>query len=252
MRRLLVIGIGAGDPDHVTVQAIKALNEADVLFVVEKEGGRADLVHLRKEICDRYVEGASYRIVEVADPARDRKAADYRSAVEEWRGRRAEIWARAIREELGEADCGAFLVWGDPALYDSTLAVLEQVVASGEVELECEVVPGISSVQALAARHKVPLNRVGGAIQITTGRRLSDGLPDGVDDVVVMLDADCSFRRLEGEAIDIYWGAYVGTEDELLVSGDLAEVAEEIESVRAEARERKGWIMDTYLLRRRG
>ena len=64
-----------------------------------------------------------------------------------------------------------------------------------------------------------------------------------------MLDAGCAFEAIDGEGVDIYWGAYIGTEDEILVSGPLAEVGEEIVRVRAEARERKGWIMDTYLLR---
>ena len=36
-----------------------------------------------------------------------------------------------------------------------------------------------------------------------------------------MLDADCSFKHLGDSDIDIYWGAYVGTEDEILVSGNL-------------------------------
>jgi precorrin-6A synthase len=106
-------------------------------------------------------------------------------------------------------------------------------------------------VQALAARHRIPLNRVGGAVMVTTGRRLAeDGFPPGVDDVVVMLDAHCSFRHVEAEGILIYWGAYLGTEDEILISGPLGEVGDEIESRRAQAREAKGWIMDTYLLRR--
>jgi len=48
----------------------------------------------------------------------------------------------------------------------------------------------------------------------------------------------------------IWWGAYVGTPDEILVSGDLAEVGDRIQELRAAARARKGWIMDTYLLRR--
>jgi precorrin-6A synthase len=52
------------------------------------------------------------------------------------------------------------------------------------------------------------------------------------------------------DPMHIYWGAYLGTHDELLVSGPLAEVADEIDRARAEARERKGWIMDIYLLRR--
>jgi precorrin-6A synthase len=67
-----------------------------------------------------------------------------------------------------------------------------------------------------------------------------------------MLDARCAFAGLaEPGDVDIYWGAYLGTPDELLVAGPLARVAGEIERVRAAARERKGWIMDTYLLRRR-
>jgi precorrin-6A synthase len=251
VRRLLVIGIGAGDPEHVTVQAVRALNEVDVFFVVEKAGARADLVELRRQILDRYVEEDSYRVVDVPDPQRDRESAAYTEAVEQWRRRRAEAWARSIGAELADGETGAFLVWGDPALYDSTLAVVEQVLAAGELELEHEVIPGIGSVQALTARHRIPLNRVGGAVQITTGRRLAAGLPEGVDDVVVMLDGDCAFKDIGEPGVDIYWGAYVGSDDELLISGPLPEVAGEIERVRAEARERKGWIMDTYLLRRR-
>jgi len=240
-----VIGIGAGDPDHVTVQAIKAMNEVDVFFVVEKRGERRDLVELRSEILTRHVEGEP-RVVYVEEPERDRGAADYAEAVEDWRRKRAEVWGRALTEELAEDQRGAFLVWGDPALYDSTLGVLDRVP-----EVGCEVIPGISSVQALAARHAVPLNRVGGAIQITTGRRLANGFPAEADDVVVMLDADCTFTELAGQDLDIYWGAYVGTDDELLVAGPLTEVADQIRQTRAEARERKGWIMDTYLLKRR-
>jgi precorrin-6A synthase len=250
MRRLLVIGIGAGDPEHVTMQAVNALNEVDVFFVIEKSHETDELVRLRREICERYLREPSYRIVEIADPPRDRTAPAYGAAVEDWRTRRAELWERAIADELAEDGCGAFLVWGDPSLYDSTLAVLEQILARGTVAFEHEVVPGISSVQALTARHRIPLNRVGRPVQITTGRRLAEGFPDGVDEVVVMLDADCSFRHLQDDGLEIHWGAYVGMDDEILVSGQVSEVGEEIERLRREARERKGWIMDAYLLRR--
>ena len=245
-----MIGIGAGDPDHVTVQAINTMNEVDVFFVIEKGHDTDELVRLRREICERYIDGHTYRIVEIPDPPRDRTTPAYRTAVEDWRDRRAERWERAITDELDEDGCGAFLVWGDPSLYDSTLAVLDRILARGSLEFEHEVVPGITSVQALTARHRIPLNRVGRAVQITTGRRLAEGFPDGVDEVVVMLDADCSFRRLQDDQIEIHWGAYLGMDDEILVSGTLREVGEEIERVRREARERKGWIMDAYLLRR--
>ena len=253
MRRVLVIGIGAGDPEQVTVQAIRALNAVDVFFVVDKSPTRPDvdeLVRLRREICERYIDEHSYRIVELADPPRDRTTPAYSGAVEDWRAARAELWERAIADELDEDGCGAFLVWGDPSLYDSTIAVLDRILARGAVAFEHEVVPGITSVQALTARHRVPLSRVGNAVQITTGRRLAKGFPDGVEEVVVMLDADCSFRHLEDREIEIHWGAYLGMDDEILVSGTVGEVGGEIERLRREARERKGWIMDAYLLRR--
>ena len=251
MRKLLLIGIGAGDPEYVTAQAIRALNEVDVFFVVEKGDEKHDLVDLRREICERYIEQPSYRTVELRDPERDRTSPAYGDAVAAWRHARAELYEATMRAELGPDRCGAFLVWGDPALYDSTLAIVEEILARGELEFEYEVVPGISSVQALAARHRIALNRVGRPIHITTGRRLAEGLHDDADDIVVMLDAGCSFRRFADQPFDIYWGAYVGTPDEILIAGAVAHVVDEIERARAEARERKGWIMDTYVLRRR-
>jgi precorrin-6A synthase len=250
MRKLFIIGIGAGDPDYVTIQAIKALNQVDVFFVVEKGREKDALARLRREICERFIDEDTYRMVAIQDPERDRTAPAYQAAVDDWRRRRAEAYEAALLDELGEDDRGAFLVWGDPAIYDSTLAIVEEILARGVVTFEYEVIPGISSVQALAAKHKVALNRVGEPIQVTTGRRLAQTAPADVDNVVVMLDADFAFKGVASDEIDIYWGAYVGTEDEILIAGPLPEVLDEIERVRREARERIGWIMDTYLLRR--
>ncbi len=259
VRRIHVIGIGAGDPDQLTLQAVKALRDTEVFFLLDKGEVKADLTRLRRDMLDAHVPEGTYRVVEARDPERDRSAggAAYSPAVGDWRSARADVYERLIAEELGEDGTGAFLVWGDPALYDSTLAVLEEVLRRGAVAFAYDVVPGISSVSALVARHRTGLNRVGRPVQITTGRRLAEGFPEGVDDVVVMLDAHQAFRRYAGqdgegaEDLDIYWGAYIGTPDEILVSGPLAEAAPRIERLRAEARERKGWIMDTYLLRRR-
>jgi len=65
-----------------------------------------------------------------------------------------------------------------------------------------------------------------------------------------MLDGDQAFKRVSSPDLDIYWGAYLGTEDEVLVSGKLSDVMDDIERIRSKAREEKGWIMDTYLLRK--
>ncbi|WP_331272265.1 precorrin-6A synthase (deacetylating) [Motilibacter aurantiacus] len=249
MRQLLVIGIGAGDPDYVTIQAVKALNRVDVFFVLDKGEAKQDLVALREEILRRHVE-RDHRVVSARDPERDVSAGPYAEAVEDWRRRRADVCERMILDELPDGGTGAFLVWGDPSLYDSTLGIVEDIAARGNVELDYEVVPGISSVSALAARHRTVLNRVGGGVQVTTGRRMSAGFPADVDDVAVMLDVR-PMTRLPAEGVDVYWGAYVGTPDEILLAGPLEKVAPRIDAAREEARARKGWIMDTYLLRRR-
>ncbi|HEX6391761.1 MAG TPA: precorrin-6A synthase (deacetylating) [Solirubrobacteraceae bacterium] len=236
---ILLIGIGAGDPDYVTVQAVTALNAFDVLFVVTKDGAE-DLVAMRRAVVERHRD-APYRTVELEDPPRPwREAPDYHAAVARWRAERREQWRAAIAT-LGD-DVGAFLVWGDPSLYESTLAIV------ADLGVEFEVIPGISAVHALTARHRIPLNRVGRAVHITPGRLLDGELP--ADDVVVMLDAHAGFANLPADGIEIYWGAYLGTTDEILISGPLGEVAEEIARTREQARERKGWIFDTYLLRR--
>jgi precorrin-6A synthase len=252
MRKLFLIGIGAGNPDYITVQAIEALKQVDVVFAIDKGKEKADLLRLRKTLCERYLQPGKYRIVEIAEVKRDDAAPRYEEAVREWHERRSAAYEDAIGRELGENECGAFLVWGDPSIYDSTMRVLERIAGRGAVAFDYEVIPGISSIQALAARHRIPLNRIGEPIHITTGRRIAAGLPKEMDNVVVMLDGACAFKNVFEDGIDIYWGAYLGTDAEVLVCGQLKDRVHEIERIRSEARAKKGWIMDTYLLRRRG
>lgn len=242
-RHIHVIGIGAGNPSYVTVQAINALNDTQVFFAMDKGSAKSDLVGLRREICARFIREPGYRFVELADPQRATDV-DYRAAVSDWHAARARIWAAAISAELGPDGVGAFLAWGDPSLYDSTLRILATVAA--EVDLSYDVIPGITAVQALTASHRIPLNDVGEPVLITTGRQLRERGLSG--SAVIMLDADCSFRTCPPDT-RIWWGAYLGTERELLVAGTVGDVGDRVADLRAEARERHGWIMDTYLLR---
>jgi precorrin-6A synthase len=248
VRKIFVIGIGAGDPEHVTVQAINRLNEVDVFFVLTKGREKRDLVRLRQDILERYVKEPAYRVVEARDPDRDRTPANYETAVADWHRLRTDVYERLIRDELADGQRGAFLVWGDPALYDSTITLVDAVLARKNVEFGYDVIPGVSSLSVLAAQHRTAFNRIGKPVQITTGRRLAEGFPADADDVLVMLDANNTFTVFPD--MDVFWGAYLGTPDEILVSGKVSDVADEIVTRRAEARERKGWIMDTYLLRR--
>lgn len=247
MKDLLLIGIGPGDPRQVTYEAVDALRQASVFFVLDKGRDKAALVDMRKAILERYRPEGGYRLVQVADPARDGQADDYLGTVQAWHRQRAALYARLIEQEIGAGEVGAFLLWGEPGLYDSTLRILDLARERG-VALRLRVIPGISSVQALAARHQVPLNRVGEPLTVLPGRRL---IAQGrIDNVVVMLDGQCAFAQLDDPALVIYWGAYLGTVDEVLIAGPLQVVKAQILEVRERERGRKGWIMDTYLLRR--
>lgn len=242
-RHIHVIGIGAGDPDYITVQAINALNNTQVFFAMDKGEAKRELVALRRLICERFIREPGYRFVELPDPPRAADG-DYRQAVADWHAARARMWAAAICAELAPGGVGAFLAWGDPSLYDSTLRILEAVAA--EVDISYDVIPGITAIQALTARHRIPLNEIGAPVLVTTGRQLRAGGLSG--SAVVMLDGDCSFQSCPPDTL-IWWGAYLGTPDELLVAGTVGEVGRRIEELRSQARARHGWIMDTYLLR---
>ena len=243
MRKILVIGIGAGNPDYLTVQAIDALNRVDVFFIPDKGEEKSALRHLREEILGRFIDKKSYETIGVDIPKRRAAGDDYRGAVDDWHGALAANYKDLFERHLTGDRVGGFLVWGDPMLYDSTLRLMERL------DVEVEVIPGITAVQALATRHGITLNRIGEPVLLTTGRKAMLGLPEGMDSVI-LLDGDQAFAHVPGD-YDIFWGAYLGTKNEILISGHLSEVKGEIEKVRAEARKTHGWIMDTYLLRTR-
>lgn len=248
-RKVLIIGIGAGNPDFVTVQAVNAMNKVDVFFIPNKGIGKEELAHVRREILERYVRDRPFRTVEFKAPER-KPDSDYEQAVADWHDDVEAAYGKLMMEELDASHTGAFLVWGDPTLYDSTMRILDRLKNRGDFELDYEVLPGISSIQALAARHKVALCDIGRSILISTGRSLDEGFPNNADSIVIMLNAEKALKQADGD-VDVYWGAYVGMPGEVLVSGKLKEVIDDIERVRNEARRANGWIMDTVLMKRK-
>ncbi|MFT4165546.1 MAG: precorrin-6A synthase (deacetylating) [Microlunatus sp.] len=255
MITVLVIGIGSGSPAHLTAEAVAALNRVDVFLVADKRATTddpvaRDLAELRNELCRAVITHDDYRLIEVVDPPRDRTATGYREAVVDWHASRAASYRKVIENELPDGGTLGFLVWGDPAFYDSTLRIVSQLRDAG-VELQVEVFPGISSVQLLAARHQLILNTIGGPIHITTGRRLLDEFDSALGTVVVMLDGELTCRGLvhDHPDLEIVWGAQLGLSDEALVRGRLAEVIDEISEMRAAIRAKRGWVMDVYALR---
>jgi precorrin-6A synthase len=246
MITLSLIGIGCGDPAHLTRRALDALNAADLILIPRKGEEKSDLADLRRKICADVLTNDGTRVVEFDLPVRD-ETSDYRKGVDGWHDAVAASWSRAISGNLGKQGRVALLIWGDPSLYDSSLRIARRLDPVPRIE----VVPGITAIQALCAAHALPLNEIGEPFLVTTGRRLREGgWPTGVDTVVVMLDGGTAFRLLDPQGIHIWWGAYLGMPNQLTFSGALAEIGETIVAARREARERHGWIMDSYILKR--
>ena len=251
MIALSLIGIGTGNPRHLTLQAVDALNACDVILIPRKGAKKDDLAEARRQICAQVLRDDGPTIHEFDLPVRDADNPNYRRGVDDWHDAIADCWAREIDTALPDGGRVGFLVWGDPSLYDSTLRIAKRLKARTEIALE--VTPGITSIQALTASHAITLNEIGAPVLITTGRQLRDnGWPEGADTIVVMLDGTCAFQTLAPEGFDIWWSAYAGMPQEVSISGALAEVSAEIIATRDAAQAENGWIMDIYLLRRRG
>lgn len=250
MIELTLIGIGTGNPDHLTLQAIAAMNAADLILIPLKGADKSDLAGLRRQICATHLSNPATKVVEFALPLRDAANPSYRKGVDDWHDAIADTWLAEITAHCpGLGGRVALLVWGDPALYDSTLRIAGRL--KSRIALSTTVIPGITAVQALCAAHAIPLNDIGAPFVITTGRQLRDhGWPAGADTAVVMLDGECSFTALPPEGMSIWWGACVAMPEQVLIAGPLAQVAQDILQARADLRARHGWVMDIYLLRR--
>ena len=242
MRELWLIGIGTGYPGHVTLEGQQAMRDAAVVLIPRKGQGKEDLAHLRLDMLKAARSQA--QVIPFDMPVRD-ESLPYEARVSLWHDQIAKRWTAALS---GAPDGPiALLVWGDPGLYDSTLRIASRLNPAPKLR----VVPGITALQALTSAHAIPFNTINGAVTVTTGRRLRDhGWPDGAESVCVMLDGVCSFQTVSMPNLHIWWGAYLGMPEQVLASGPVESVGETIIAKRAAARQRHGWIMDTYLLRR--
>jgi len=231
-----VLGMGMG-PQHLTPEASEALRRS--AYVVAAEKGPDDpLLAVRRTVADAH----GLPVVAVPDPERDRTPRDYPTEVRSWHGARTRAWADAIAARVGDP---AFLVWGDPSLYDSTIRIVDEVAA--RLGATVSVVPGISAPALLAARFGIVLHEVGRPVHVTTARRVRESVDGGQRNIVVMLSPGPELAGLDKWSI--WWGANLGAPSEALVKGRVGDVAGRIEEARRRVRRDAGWVMDVYLLR---
>ena len=118
MVELFLVGIGTGNPEHITIQARRAIEEAGLILIPYKGSEKSELVDVRLKICKEIVKGKNTKIIQFDLPSRD-LSYSYQEGVEKWHDNVARVWSSTIRKNCSEDTKVALLIWGDPSLYDS-------------------------------------------------------------------------------------------------------------------------------------
>ncbi|HIM79969.1 MAG TPA: precorrin-2 C(20)-methyltransferase [Dehalococcoidia bacterium] len=148
--RFYGVGVGPGDPELLTLKALRVLQEVPVICTPRSESSQESYA---LDIVRDYLDKKKQEIIRIPFPIDDEAGA-------------AAVWRNAadtIGGHLKQGKDVAFITEGDPMLYSTFSYVLDSI-KSGYPEVTVEIIPGVSSVMAAAASAGVPL--------VTHGQRL--------------------------------------------------------------------------------
>ncbi|MEO9320004.1 MAG: precorrin-2 C(20)-methyltransferase [Nitrososphaera sp.] len=143
MVKIFCVGCGPGDPDLLTVKAANLIQNAEVIFAPTAREGKPSIA---LSVVDKYVSKSSKTISLIFPMVKDRDSLK-------------EYWQRNADSIAQEARTGkrvVYLTLGDPALY-STWIYVHRELRRMHPDIEVEVVPGVASMFAIAARAKISL-----------------------------------------------------------------------------------------------
>ncbi|OGN90820.1 MAG: precorrin-2 C(20)-methyltransferase [Chloroflexi bacterium RBG_13_48_17] len=183
--RLYGVGVGPGDPELLTLRAYNLLSRIPIIFIPLKDEKSTSYA---RSVIKNLVKESEGKVIGVVLPMlRDKEQlTDY------WLKAAESIWQYINKGQ----DC-AFINIGDPLLYGTFIHILETLKKS-HPEIEVEVIPGISSISAAAARTVVPLASNDERIAIISGNRADKVIREALDnfDTVVFIKMNKVFDRL--------------------------------------------------------
>ena len=196
--RLYGVGVGPGDPELLTLKAVRILRQVPVISVPQAEASPESYAF---NIVKQFVDLSKQELLRLPFPTTG--------------GDPAPVWegaAESIASHLHQGEDVAFIAEGDPTLY-STFSYVHHHIRRAHPNIQVEIVPGVSSVMAAAASAGVPLASHSQSVAILPAMYGIDDLRrvlDDYDTVVLMkvnsrvLKALADFESLEPDRITVY------------------------------------------------
>lgn len=180
--KLIGVGVGPGDPELITLKAARYIQQADVISYIANENGDSQAKHIARDVL------ANAHAVEelpvLMPMSEDRSIANqvYDAA------------AADISKAIATGKTVVFLCEGDPLFFGSFAYLLERLQAT----VSCEVVPGISSVNAAASALQMPLTLLKESFAVVSGRHSVEKIEAALiaNETVVIMKAGRSRQRI--------------------------------------------------------
>jgi precorrin-2/cobalt-factor-2 C20-methyltransferase len=166
---LTAVGLGPGDPELVTLKGLRAIESADLIFVPRSRDGEESLA-LR--IARPWIDDTRQQVITLPLPMTrdtDQLAPAWRSAADTIAANLA-----ASARGTGRDARGAYLLLGDPLLY-GTFTYIARELAARHAGVAIQIVPGITSFAAAAARAQLPLGTTDDRLAIVPASYETDG-----------------------------------------------------------------------------
>ncbi len=140
MAKLYGIGVGVGDPELMTVKAVKALEESDVVILPRANTKNYSTAF---EIAKRYMRDDIEKVfVDFTTVDDDKTREDDRIE-----------YAKVVNKCVEEGKTMSFITIGDPMTFSTFVYVMELL----EKKIEIESIPGITSFASVTSRLNTPL-----------------------------------------------------------------------------------------------